>query len=89
VIIGIITTTAADLDQRARSRSTARRGSGAAAGVLLRSVTRRCSKDDVGLRLDAHGYDFLRHDARYERWQPVMSDLLLRERTLPDGSRRV
>ena len=40
---------------------------------------------DVGLRLDAHGYDFLRYDARYERWQPVMSDLLLRERTLPDG----
>jgi general secretion pathway protein H len=40
---------------------------------------------DVGLRLDAHGYDFLRYDARYERWQPVMSDVLLRERTLPEG----
>ena len=40
---------------------------------------------DVGLRLDAHGYDFLRYDTRYERWQPAMSDMLLRERTLPDG----
>jgi general secretion pathway protein H len=40
---------------------------------------------DVGLRLDAHGYDFLRYDARYERWQPVATDVLLRERTLPDG----
>jgi general secretion pathway protein H len=40
---------------------------------------------DVGLRLDAHGYDFLRYDTRYERWQPVTSDPLLKERTLPDG----
>jgi general secretion pathway protein H len=40
---------------------------------------------DVGLRLDARGYDFLRYDTRYQRWQPVAADPLLRERTLPDG----
>jgi general secretion pathway protein H len=40
---------------------------------------------DVGLRVDGHGYDFLRYDTRYERWQPVTTDPLLRERTLPDG----
>jgi general secretion pathway protein H len=40
---------------------------------------------DLGLRLDAHGYDFLRHDARTERWIIVSDDPLLRERSLPDG----
>jgi general secretion pathway protein H len=40
---------------------------------------------DVGLRLDARGYDFLRYDTRTERWVAVWDDPLLRERALPDG----
>jgi general secretion pathway protein H len=40
---------------------------------------------DVGLRVDARGYDFLRYDARSERWVLVTDDPLLRERTLPEG----
>jgi len=40
---------------------------------------------DLGLRLDARGYDFLRYDTRTERWIDVSDDPLLRERSLPDG----
>ena len=40
---------------------------------------------DVGLRIDASGYDFMRYDGRQERWDLVVEDPLLRERTLPDG----
>jgi general secretion pathway protein H len=40
---------------------------------------------DVGLRVDARGYDFLRYDTRNERWLIVSDDPLLRERVLPDG----
>jgi general secretion pathway protein H len=40
---------------------------------------------DVGLRVDARGYDFLRYDGRAEQWDLVSDDPLLRERTLPDG----
>ena len=40
---------------------------------------------DVGLRVDARGYDFLLLDGREERWQLVAEDPLLRERSLPDG----
>jgi general secretion pathway protein H len=40
---------------------------------------------DVGLRLDARGYDFMRYDGRNERWDLVSEDPLLRERSLPDG----
>jgi len=40
---------------------------------------------DVGLRIDARGYDFLRYDTRNERWLLVSDDPLLRERVLPDG----
>ncbi|MFO1394247.1 MAG: type II secretion system minor pseudopilin GspH [Steroidobacteraceae bacterium] len=40
---------------------------------------------DLGLRVDERGYDFLRYDSRLERWQFVDDDLVLRERTLPDG----
>lgn len=40
---------------------------------------------DVGLRLDARGYDFMRYDGRVEQWDLVSDDPLLRERTLPDG----
>jgi len=40
---------------------------------------------DVGMRIDARGYDFLRYDGRYEQWDLVSDDPLLRERTLPDG----
>jgi general secretion pathway protein H len=40
---------------------------------------------DVGLRVDARGYDFLRYDTRNERWLIVSDDPLLRERLLPDG----
>jgi general secretion pathway protein H len=40
---------------------------------------------DVGLRVDERGYDFLRYDTRDERWLIVDDDPLLRERALPDG----
>jgi general secretion pathway protein H len=40
---------------------------------------------DVGLRIDARGYDFLLYDLRNERWDLATDDPLLRERTLPDG----
>jgi len=40
---------------------------------------------DVGLRIDARGYDFLRYDGRVEQWDLVSDDPLLRERALPDG----
>jgi len=40
---------------------------------------------DLGLRLDAQGYDFLRYDTRSERWVAVTGDPLLRERTMPEG----
>jgi general secretion pathway protein H len=40
---------------------------------------------DVGLRIDARGYDFLRYDGRVEQWDLVSDDPLFRERTLPDG----
>jgi general secretion pathway protein H len=40
---------------------------------------------DVGLRVDARGYDFLRYDSRTERWLFESEDPLLRERSLPDG----
>ncbi len=40
---------------------------------------------DLGLRLDAQGYDFLKYDTRGERWVAVSGDPLLRERLVPDG----
>ena len=40
---------------------------------------------DVGLRLDVRGYDFVRYDARQDRWDTVPGDPLLRERAWPDG----
>jgi general secretion pathway protein H len=40
---------------------------------------------DVGLRVDARGYDFLLYDNRNERWRLAQDDPLLRERALPEG----
>ena len=40
---------------------------------------------DIGLRLDARGYEFLRYNSRQERWDSVADDPLLRERALPEG----
>jgi general secretion pathway protein H len=40
---------------------------------------------DVGMRVDLHGYDFLRYDSRKETWQPVTDDPMLRPRPLPEG----
>ena len=40
---------------------------------------------DLGLRIDASGYDFLLYDSRNERWDLAADDPLLRERTLPEG----
>ena len=41
---------------------------------------------DVGVRIDARGYDFLRYDRdRRGRWHPVADDPLLRAAHLPDG----
>jgi general secretion pathway protein H len=57
----------------------------------LRAVLMQVREDamlqgqDVGLRIDARGYDFLRYDTRNERWLIVSDDPLLRERVLPDG----
>lgn len=86
VIIGIITTMAVvstrvlggdhEMDQEARR---------------LVAVLTQARDDamlegrDVGLRIDARGYDFLRYDGRVEQWDLVSDDPLLRERTLPDG----
>ena len=86
VIIGIITTMAVvstrvlggdhEMDQEARR---------------LVAVLTQARDDamlegrDVGLRIDARGYDFLRYDGRAEQWDLVSDDPLLRERTLPDG----
>ena len=86
VIIGIITTMAVvstrvlggdhEMDQEARR---------------LVAVLTQARDDamlegrDVGLRIDARGYDYLRYDGRVEQWDLVSDDPLLRERTLPDG----
>ncbi len=40
---------------------------------------------DVGLRIDAAGYDFMRYNGRVERWEMVTDDPLLRERAFPPG----
>ena len=40
---------------------------------------------DIGLRVDREGYDFLRYNGRVSEWEPVVDDVLLRERSLPDG----
>ncbi len=40
---------------------------------------------DVGIRVDARGYDFLLYDNRNERWRLPDDDPLLRERLFPDG----
>lgn len=40
---------------------------------------------DVGLRVDARGYDFMRWDGRVEQWLLESEDPLLRERAFPDG----
>jgi len=40
---------------------------------------------DVGIRVDARGYDFLLYDNRNERWRLPDDDPLLRERLLPEG----
>lgn len=40
---------------------------------------------DVGLRIDAQGYDFMRYDGRVGQWDLVSNDPLLRERALPAG----
>jgi len=86
VIIGIITTMAVvstrvlggdhEMDQEARR---------------LVAVLSQAREDamlegrDVGLRIDARGYDFMRYDGRVEQWNLAGDDPLLRERTLPDG----
>ena len=40
---------------------------------------------DLGLRIDARGYDFVRYDARKDHWDTIPGDPLLRERSWPDG----
>jgi general secretion pathway protein H len=42
---------------------------------------------DIGMRVDATGYDFLEYDGRVEQWRTVENDPLLRARALPDGLR--
>ena len=86
VIIGIITTMAViSVNVLGRDRQLDEEAARLQAVLLQVRDDAMLEGRDVGLRLDAHGYDFLRYDTRYERWQPAMSDMLLRERTLPDG----
>ena len=42
---------------------------------------------DIGMRLDASGYEFLAYDGRIERWNAVADDPLLRARSMPEGLR--
>jgi len=42
---------------------------------------------DIGLRVGAQSYDFLRFDARQQAWLPVIDDDLLYPRDLPEGLR--
>ena len=86
VIIGIITSMAVisvnvlggdhEMDQEA-----------ARLGAVLGQVREDAMMQgqDVGFRVDASGYDFLRYDSRNDRWLPVTDDPLLRERSLPAG----
>lgn len=40
---------------------------------------------DLGLRVDARGYDWLKYDSRTDRWVPIDDDIVLRARSLPEG----
>ena len=40
---------------------------------------------DLGLRVDATGFDFLQYDTKNERWHVIDGDPLLRPRALPEG----
>jgi general secretion pathway protein H len=40
---------------------------------------------DLGLRVDATGFDFLQYDTRTERWHVIDGDPLLHPRELPEG----
>jgi general secretion pathway protein H len=42
---------------------------------------------DIGMRVGAGSYDFVRFDARTQSWIPVADDDLLAARTLPEGLR--
>lgn len=86
VIIGIITSMAViSVNVLGRDRQLDEEASRLQAVLLEVRDDAMLDGRDVGLRLDAHGYDFLRYDARYQRWQPVVADPLLKERALPDG----
>jgi general secretion pathway protein H len=86
VIIGIITTMAViSVNVLGRDRQLDEEASRLQAVLLQVRDDAMLEGRDVGLRLDAHGYDFLRYDTRYQRWQPVIGDALLKERVLPDG----
>jgi len=86
VIIGIIASMAVvstrvlggdhEMDQEARRLS----------AVLMQAREEAMLQGrDVGLRVDARGYDFLLYDNRNERWRLPEGDPLLRERLLPEG----
>src|SRR5678816_4654175 len=86
VIIGIITTMAMiSINVLGRDRQLDEEAARLQAVLLQVRDEAMLEGRDVGLRLDAHGYDFLRYDTRYQRWQPVIGDVLLKERELPDG----
>lgn len=40
---------------------------------------------DIGLRVDAAGFEFLEYDGRKELWHVIPDDPLLRARALPEG----
>jgi general secretion pathway protein H len=40
---------------------------------------------DIGMRMDADGFEFLEYDGRRELWHVIPDDPLLRERALPEG----
>src|SRR5262245_62978579 len=85
VIIGIITSMAViSVNVLGRDRQLDEEAARMQAVLLQVRDDAMLEGRDVGLRLDAHGYDFLRYVTRYPRWQPVLTYPLLLERTLTD-----
>jgi len=57
--------------------------------AVLQQAKEECELQgfDVGLRIGASGYDFLRFDARRHQWLPIGDDDLMAPRSMPDGLR--
>jgi general secretion pathway protein H len=57
--------------------------------AVLQQAKEECELQgfDVGLRVGTASYDFLRFDARQQRWLPISNDDLMSARSLPPGLR--